>query len=74
MWKEYLINFVNQNRGKSLGCAIGLLFALFVLLIGFFKTIFILICSYIGYYIGRKIDNNEDLSEFFGNLLFSKWK
>ena len=74
MWKEYIINLFNQNRGKCLGLTIGIIFAAFVLIIGFFRTLFILICAYIGYYIGRKIDNNEDLIEFFENLLFSKWK
>lgn len=74
MWREYFINLFSLNKGKFLGIAIGVLFATFVLLIGFFKTMFILICAFIGYYIGRKIDNKEDLYEFFEGIFFSKWK
>ncbi|SEF82211.1 Small integral membrane protein [Caloramator fervidus] len=74
MLREYIIDIIKANKGKFLGAFLGLLFSIFVLIIGFFRTIFIVICIYFGYYIGKKIDNNEDLFDFIKNILNNNWK
>jgi len=48
---------------------VGLGFGLLVLLIGFWRTIFILLCVGIGYYIGSKFDKGENFLEFLDKIL-----
>ncbi|MCX7903959.1 MAG: DUF2273 domain-containing protein [Caloramator sp.] len=73
MWKEYIIDLFRNHTGKFVGSLLGLLFSIFVLVIGFFKTVFIVICIFFGYYIGKKIDNNENLLNVLQNIL-NTWK
>lgn len=43
----------------------GIVLALMILLIGFWRTAFIVLCGGVGLYIGRKADREED---FFGRI------
>ena len=61
MNKEKLLEFYNLHSGEIIGAIIGTLFGIIVLLIGFWETVFIGICAFIGYYIGKKVSNNEIL-------------
>jgi uncharacterized membrane protein len=45
-----------------------------MLIIGFFRVLFIIICAAIGYYIGKKIDNNESIVELIRKILPDDWK
>lgn len=74
MNREVIINFVLENKGKVFGVFIGLMFSVLTLLIGLFKTVFIVICTILGYYIGKKIDNNEDIIELVQKILSNEWK
>lgn len=61
--------WINNNRGKFIGGLIGFIFGAFVLIIGLLKTIFLLICTGIGYLMGSKILNKEDLRNFLEKIL-----
>lgn len=74
MWKQVIINLFNNNRGKCTGVLIGLFIGIFVLTIGFFRTLFLAICILIGYYIGKKIDNKESIIEIIERILPDEWK
>lgn len=74
MNKEWLLNFIIKNRGKIIGLIIGLLFSILTITIGFLKTVFIVICTVLGYYIGKKIDNDEDVIELLQRILPNEWK
>jgi uncharacterized membrane protein len=74
MWKETLLVFFNNNRGKCIGTTIGFLIAVFSLIIGFFKTMFVVICMLLGYYIGKKSDNKESIIEVIERILPNEWK
>lgn len=74
MWKEVLAKIFNSNRGKIIGTIIGLLTAIFILVIGFFKTIFIVIFMFLGYYIGKRIDKNESFLDLIEKILPDEWK
>ncbi len=63
MWERILIEIMSNHRGKLFGILGGLLFAIFVLLIGFLQTLFIVCCIIVGYIIGKRIDDNEGLRE-----------
>jgi len=73
MLKEFLLNIFTKNQGKIIGSILGFILASLVLIIGFFKTLLIVSFVYIGYYIGKKIDNKEDLVEFLDRILPSGW-
>jgi uncharacterized membrane protein len=74
MWKETLINVFQNNRAKCIGVLLGFLFAVSSLVIGFFRTMFIVICIILGYYIGKKIDNKESIIEVIQRILPNEWK
>lgn len=73
MLKEFLINVFSKNQGKIIGSLIGLILAILILIIGFFRTLVIVIFVFTGYYIGKKIDNKEDLVEFLDRILPTGW-
>lgn len=64
MLKEILyriLEYIKLNTGKTIGTLIGLLTSILILTIGIFKTLLILICCVIGYIIGKRIDDGENL-------------
>ncbi|KXG76801.1 hypothetical protein AN619_07930 [Thermotalea metallivorans] len=67
--KEKIMDVLWHHWGKMVGMLTGLVFSLLVIFIGILKTIFIGVCIYIGYVIGKKIDNKEDLWEFLDRIL-----
>lgn len=69
MIKEKIVHMVENNSGKIIGSLIGLFLAIFILSIGFFKTMFIVALIVLGYAIGSKIDKRESLLEFLKTLL-----
>lgn len=71
--KEFLLNVFSKNQGKIIGSFIGLILAVFILLIGFPRTLLIAVFMFAGYYIGKKIDNKEDLIELLDRILPSGW-
>jgi uncharacterized membrane protein len=63
--------FWQNNRGKVIGCLIGLLFAISVIKVGFWLSIFILVCLAIGYFVGRMFDGKVDIKQAVDNLFKS---
>lgn len=67
--KERLLELYSSHKGEIIGTTCGLIFALFVIFIGFWKTLFIGLCMFIGFYIGKKFSNKEDLFELLDRIL-----
>lgn len=74
MWKEVLLDIFRNNRGKCIGAFIGFVIAVLALSLGFFRTLFMVICILIGYYIGKKKDNKESIIEVIERFLPDGWK
>jgi uncharacterized membrane protein len=74
MWKQYLIEIFSKNEGKFIGAISGLLVGILILWIGFFKSVFIVICILLGYYIGKKKDNKENIFVIIEKLINRGWK
>lgn len=74
MDKDKLMVFIVSNQGKIIGALIGFFIGIFLLTIGFFKTVILSACIGIGYYFGKKIDNKEDMLQFIERLLNSHGK
>ena len=63
--------FWQNHRGKVLGCLVGLLFAISVIRLGFWLSIFILVCLGVGYFVGRVVDSKVDIKQAVDNLFKS---
>ncbi len=62
--------FYRNYRQCVNGAAIGLVVGLLFVLIGFFKTLIIGICVFIGFYIGKKLRADKDfLKKLLDRLL-----
>jgi len=66
MIKEKILTYYNEHRGAINGAAIGFLLAVFILLVGFFRVLFIAILTGVGYYIGKRMHEDKD---YLKNLL-----
>lgn len=73
LW-ENIINTFNLNKGKIIGGFIGFIIGILVLIIGFFKTLLILLFTIIGYYLGSRWDVDGNLKEFLDKFLPKQYK
>jgi uncharacterized membrane protein len=64
-----LKEFLRKYSGRLLGASVGLTAAVLFLTIGFFRTLLILICVGIGYFIGLFRDSKEEFLEFVERIL-----
>ncbi len=64
-----LVGLFEHHRGKILGLLAGFLISILLLTVGFLKTFFIVGCSFVGYIIGKKIDNHEDFRDIIDRIL-----
>ncbi|TZE83446.1 DUF2273 domain-containing protein [Calorimonas adulescens] len=62
-------DILEKHFGKIVGMILGLLFAVLVIAVGFWKTVFVLFCILLGYFFGKIIDNHEDLRSFLDRIL-----
>lgn len=72
MVKQMLIEllvFIDNNRGKFFGALLGFIIGVLILIIGFFKALFILICTYIGYALGSKSYKNINFKKLLERIL-----
>jgi len=69
VWREKLIEILTYHRGKIIGVILGFILSLMVLFIGFLKTLFIVFCIWLGYIIGKKYDEREDIKEILNKIL-----
>lgn len=63
---ENIMIFYNSHKGGVNGAAAGLLVAVLILLLGFIKVLFLIICVGVGYYIGKRLWEDEN---YIKNLL-----
>lgn len=70
MDKDFLKGLYKSHRGGVNGAAAGLLVAVFILLIGFFRVLFIVICMSLGYYIGKTVTKDKEyIKKLFDRIL-----
>lgn len=58
---SFWLEFWQHHRGKLVGTALGLLFGLAVIIYGFFAGLFLALCTLVGYWIGRRMDEDQDI-------------
>ena len=69
MFHEIFNDLWENSRWRVIGVISGLVIGILFLLLGFFQTIFLLICVGLGFFIGNKLDKKEDLMDFLDRLL-----
>ncbi len=63
-WEEMMRFIWQEHRGKALGVILGLFFGIFTAVLGFWKTFFIAICIILGYFFGKRADEQGSLRRF----------
>lgn len=67
---EIVEELLETNRGKVLGAIIGLSAGLLIMKFGFWKTVFIVLCILLGFYLGKRFDEGGSFGDwwdrFFG--------
>lgn len=66
MNKEKVLEYYESHKGEIIGAGSGLIFATLILVFGFWRMIFIILCSAGGWYLGKKAYENKN---FFSELL-----
>lgn len=69
---DNFLKFLNENLGKIIGGFLGLLIALIIVIFGFWKGIFIIICILGGVLVGARFERHEGLREWIEKFWFSR--
>lgn len=73
MFERILMLILTEHRGKALGVLIGLIAAILFINYGFWRTLFIMLCIVVGYFIGKKVDDQINLEEWVKALFKQKY-
>lgn len=60
MWDRLSSEILLSHRGKMIGALLGLLLALMIMRFGLLWTAFIVLCTFVGYHIGKRFDENKE--------------
>ena len=69
MFRELLNELLTYHRGKFFGVLLGFMVGAIILIIGFWKTLFLALCGVIGYWIGGISDKKEKFISFLDRIL-----
>lgn len=72
-WQD-LTHIFTLHKGKVIGGIIGFIVGILVLLIGFWKTLLVLVFTVSGYFIGSRWDLEGDLKKLLDRLLPRQFK
>jgi len=67
-WGKFFWELWNYHRGKTIGILVGFIFGLMVAIFGFFQAVFISLCMAIGFFIGKRIDENVDFRDLMDKM------
>lgn len=67
--KELLHNMLTYHQGKTLGISAGLTFAVLVLTLGFWRALFVALCTAAGAFVGAFHDRRESFMLFLDRIL-----
>ncbi len=61
--KNFVIDMFESHRTRKVGFIAGLCTGAAILLLGFFNTLFIVLCGLVGLFVGSRFDSKDDLVE-----------
>jgi len=63
-----------NHRASTSGVVLGAVLAVLVLVFGFWNMIFVVVCACVGLFIGKKMDDGEDVLSKTWEFLKEQWK
>ncbi len=69
MDNHYFLEWIMAHRGRILGASVGLAVSLAVIFWGLLKTLFIVLCVFLGFWCGKQLDERVDIKERILRLL-----
>ena len=63
-----IIELLHKYKGRISGLAIGLISSILIIQFGIIPAIFIITCMGIGYYLGFRYDNRQDLQDVLNDI------
>ena len=72
MWENLFRIIFEQHRGKAIGILLGLLASILFISYGFWRTIFIVVCIALGFFIGKEIDENKNFDQWLKQIFKEK--
>lgn len=60
----YVLDKVARHPGKVIGSILGFVIGWMIVSFGILKTLFIVFCLIVGYYVGTRFDSNISQSDF----------
>ena len=72
MLEKRLLILFSEHRGKTIGILAGLALSILFLNFGFWRALFIIICVGLGYFIGKKLDENYNFEKLMKQLFRDK--
>ncbi|MDD2431317.1 MAG: DUF2273 domain-containing protein [Firmicutes bacterium] len=63
-----ILDRLSPYKGRILGVIFGFFMAIVILNYGFFRSLVIAIFIFIGFYLGKQVDNRETLSDLWERL------
>lgn len=67
--EQFLIWALTEHPGKLIGSVLGFLVGIFVVIIGFWKTLVIVLFVIIGFLLGKRKDDNLGLLTWLNHFL-----
>ncbi|MEN6348395.1 MAG: DUF2273 domain-containing protein [Syntrophomonas sp.] len=68
MWEKILLLILEEHRGKAIGIFMGLVASILFISYGFWRTLFIIFCIVLGFFIGKRLDENQSLDGWLKNM------
>jgi uncharacterized membrane protein len=72
MWEKLFQDILEQHRGKLIGVVVGLVGAVLILTFGFWRSLFVIFCIVVGYFIGKRIDDNQSFDSLIKKFMGDK--
>jgi uncharacterized membrane protein len=67
-FSEILQYLLENHLGKVLGLLLGLVIGVLIILVGFWKSMFIVICVAAGYFLGKRFDEDGNIDDWWNRL------
>jgi len=64
-WRELWLD----HRGEIIGGIAGLIIGIIIITLGFFKAIFVILCTLLGYFIGKNFNKKEHIRSIIDKIL-----
>lgn len=72
MLEKILVYIIQEHRGKAIGILMGLAASILFISFGFWRSIFIIFCIVLGYFIGKRIDENKSFDSWIKQMFREK--